>query len=91
MGSSLQRGRKQWSEVCPGIPLTVPSLNLQPEQLRGSKFDTPEVLTAFSQKFDEGVRRVFSNDRATQYVKFGTPRDSDPKYGIKAGRLALTG
>ena len=66
-------------------------LNLELEKLRGSKFDTPEDLAAFSQKFDEGVKRVFSNDKAVQYVKFGGPRDTDPKCGVKAGRLALTG
>ena len=66
-------------------------LNPQPGKFNGSKFDTPEDLAAFSQKFDEGVKRVFSNDQATQYVRFGTPRDNDPKCGVKAGRLTLTG
>jgi len=59
--------------------------------LRGSKFDTPEDLAAFSQRFDEGLKKVFSNNQATQYVKFGSPRDNDPEYGIKAGKLMLTG
>ena len=63
----------------------------KPEKLRGSKFNTPEDLAAFSQMFDEGVKRVFSNDQGAQYVKFGSPRDADPKCGIKAGRLTLTG
>ena len=74
-------------------PLTLPGrlLNPQPEKFRGSRFDTPGDLTAFSQKFDEGVKRVFSNDQAAQYVRFGGPRDNDPKYGVKAGRLTLTG
>ena len=61
------------------------------EKLRGSRFDTPEDLTAFAQKFDDGLKRVFSNDQAIQYVRFGSPRDNDPKCGIKAGRLTLTG
>ena len=73
------------------ILLTDQSLNMQPEKLRGSKFDTPEDLAAFAQKFDEGVKRVFSSDQAPQYVRFGSPRDNDPKCGIKAGRLTLTG
>ena len=67
------------------------SLNLRLERLRGSKFNTPEDLDAFSQKFDEGVKRVFSIDQGAEYVKFGSPRDNDPECGIKAGRLALTG
>jgi len=73
------------------IPLTYRSLNPRPEKLKGSKFDTPEDLAAFAQKFDEGVKRVFSSDQAPQYVKFGSPRDNDPRCGIKAGRLTLTG
>ena len=59
--------------------------------LKDSRFNTPEDLAAFSQKFDEGVKKLFSSDQATQYVKFGSLRDNDPKYGIKAGRLMLTG
>ena len=66
-------------------------LNPPPGKLRGSKFNTPGDLDTFSQKFDEGVKRVFSNDQAPQYVKFGSLRDNDPDCGIKAGRLALTG
>jgi hypothetical protein len=61
------------------------------EKWKKSKFNTPEDIAAFSQKFDEGVKRVFSEETGTQYVKFGSPRDNDPKTGIKAGKLALTG
>ena len=73
------------------ILLTDRLLNPQPGKLKGSKFNTPEDLDAFSQKFDEGVKRVFSRVEPTKFVKFGSPRDNDPDYGIKAGRLALTG
>lgn len=66
-------------------------LNPRPEKLRGSKFNTPEDLDMFAQRFDEGVKRVFSSDQTTQHVKFGSPRDHDPECGIKSGRLALTG
>ena len=68
-----------------------PITHLQPEKLRGSKFNTPDDLAAFAQKFDEGVKRVFSDDQAPQYVKFGTQRDNDANFGIRAGRLSLTG
>jgi len=69
------------------------SLNQQPEKLKYSKFNTPEDLGAFSQRFDEGVKKVFSisNSNTDQYVKFGSPRDNDPNCGIRAGRLTLTG
>jgi len=72
---------------------TRQSLNSQPDKLKYSKFDTPEDLAAFSQKFDEGVKKVFSSSNALtdQFVKFGSPRDNDPNCGIKSGRLSLTG
>ena len=73
------------------VPFTGPSLSPQPEKLRGSKFDTSEDLAAFAQRFDEGVKRVFSKDQGVQYVKFGSPRDNDHNCEIKAGRLTLTG
>ncbi|KAF9783757.1 hypothetical protein BJ322DRAFT_877685 [Thelephora terrestris] len=59
--------------------------------LTGSRFNTSENLAAFSQRFDDGVKKVFSNNQGAQYVKFGSPRDNDPNYGIRAGRLTLTG
>jgi len=59
--------------------------------LKGSQFDSPENLETFAQKFDEGVKRIFSNDKISQYVKFGTQKDTDPNCGIRAGRLTLTG
>ena len=77
--------------MCSNVLLVGRLLNPQPGKLKGSKFDTPEDLDAFAQKFDEGVKRVFSNDQAVQHVKFGSPRDHDPDCGIKAGRLTLTG
>jgi len=60
-------------------------------KLGASKFNTPEDISAFGQKFDEGVKRVFSDDEMAQWVRFGSPRDHDPKHGIKGGKLMLTG
>ena len=76
---------------CALILLTDRPLSSQPEKLSNSKFNTPDDLGAFVQKFDEGVKKVFSNDQAVQYVKFGHPRDNDPELRIKAGRLTLDG
>ena len=64
---------------------------LPPERLKKTKFNTAEDVASFSQKFDEGVKRVFFDDSGAQYIKFGSPRDNDAKYGIKAGKLMLTG
>ena len=58
--------------------------------LGGSKLNTPENLAVFSQRFDEGVKKVFSDNQAAKYVKFGTPGDNYPRCGIKAGRLTFT-
>ena len=92
MGISSQRGRERWSKVRSNIPFTNLSLKPQPEKLRGSTFNTPEDLDAFAQRFDEGVKRLFSDDLVSQYyVKFGSPRDHDPERGIRAGKLLLTG
>jgi hypothetical protein len=68
-----------------------PRVKPLPEKLKQSKFNTPEDLSTFAQRFDEGLKRVFSDDSGSQFVKFGSPRDNDPKYGIKLGKLALTG
>ena len=73
------------------IPLVDRLTNPQPGMLRGSGLDTPGNLEAFSQRFDDGVKKVFSNDQVAQYVKFGSPKDSNSHCGIRAGRLTLAG
>ena len=80
-------------KVCSDLPLTDRSLNLQPEQLKFSEFNTSQDLAAFSQRFDGGLKKNFSisNSHATQYVRFGCLRDNDPSYGIEGGKLRLTG
>jgi hypothetical protein len=59
--------------------------------LRKSKFNTLQDIAAFTQRFDEGLKRVYSGDAGLQYVKFGAAVDYDPEHGIKGGRLTLTG
>jgi hypothetical protein len=54
-------------------------------------FNTPEDIESFSEKFDQGLKRVFSGDKGTQYIKFGGPRDNDLPHGIKGGKLTLMG
>ena len=68
-------------------------LNPQLEKLKCSKFNTPDDLAAFSQRFDEGVKKIFStsNSRKDQYIRFGSLRDHDPKCGVTAGKFTLTG
>jgi len=71
--------------------VTARAREMVSEKLKNSKFNTTEDISAFAQKFDEGLKRVFADDDGAQFVKFGSPRDNDPKYGIKAGKLTLTG
>ena len=60
-------------------------------KLRNSRFNTHEDIATFTKRFDEGLKRVFSDDRGTQYVKFRSPRDRDPAHGVKGGKLMLKG
>ena len=69
----------------------APPVEPHPEKLKQSKFNTPEDIAAFAQKFDEGAKTEFSDDKVMQYIKFGSPRDNDPNHGIKKGKLTLTG
>ena len=69
----------------------TPPAQQPPEILKNSKFNTPEDTAAFAQKFDEGLKRIFSGDNGAQFIKFGSPRDNDPAHGIKAGKLTLAG
>lgn len=68
-------------------------LRVQPqlEKLKKSTFNTTEDIATFTQKFDEGLKKVFFDDKRIQHIKFGSPRDNDAQHGIKAGKLALTG
>ncbi|KAF9783214.1 hypothetical protein BJ322DRAFT_1110093 [Thelephora terrestris] len=56
-----------------------------------SRFNTSEDIAAFAQKFDEGLKYIFSDDNQTNYVRFGSPRDNDPRIGVKGGRKAVSG
>jgi hypothetical protein len=71
--------------------IVTPPVKPYPEKLRKSTFNTPEDVASFSEKFDQGLKRVFSDDKGTQYIKFGGPRDNDFQHGIKGGKLTLTG
>ena len=86
-GESKENGR-WYVSVSPAVAHPVKP---RPEKLKKSRFNTEEDLSAFAQKFDEGSKRVFFDEAVTLYVKFGGPRDNEPKHGIKAGKLSLTG
>lgn len=80
----VQGDSRYYSSV---VPRAQPRL----EKLGTSKFNTSEDISAFAEKFDEGIKRVFSDDKGVQWVKFGGPRDHDIQHGIKGGKLMLPG
>ena len=86
-------GKRDGSRCVPTFQISPTNQppNPRPELWRNSKFDTPEDLEVFSRMFDEGVKRTFSSDHTSQFVKFCRPRDNDPLCGIRAGKLRLTG
>jgi len=62
-----------------------------PERFKNSKFDNDQDLAAFTESFDAGLKRTFSNNSKPQFVKFGSLRDTDGHCGVKYGRLSLQG
>ena len=41
--------------------------------------------------FDKTTKIRFSDDKQTQYIKFGSTRDKDEEVGIRFGQLKLNG
>jgi len=61
-----------------------------PARFKDSKFGA-EDIEAFTENFDGGLKKVFSDSSKPQFVKFGSPRDNDPSCNVKHGRLSLQG
>ncbi|KDR69801.1 hypothetical protein GALMADRAFT_145198 [Galerina marginata CBS 339.88] len=57
--------------------------------LNGSRFlaDVPYITRCF----DKTTKLRFRNAEESQYIKFGTLRDKDPKLNIRSGQLKLNG
>lgn len=57
--------------------------------LDGSKYldSVDDMLTVFDTK----TKHTFKNAKIPVYIKFGTSRDNDPPFDIKAGKLTLPG
>ena len=62
-----------------------------PARLKGSMFDTAQDLAAFTESFDAGLKRAFSDNGKTHFVKFGSQRDNDVRSGVRGGKLSLPG
>ncbi|KAJ7126910.1 hypothetical protein C8R44DRAFT_912183 [Mycena epipterygia] len=61
------------------------------EKLKSSKYGSHEAVEHITRRFDETTKRLFRDDRALQFISFGSPLDKDPNVGIRGGQLKLTG
>ncbi|EIW80580.1 hypothetical protein CONPUDRAFT_105634 [Coniophora puteana RWD-64-598 SS2] len=61
------------------------------EKLEGSPFNEEDYIKRMTEVFDETTKLRFSTAEDPCYIKFGTMRDKDPSYGIRAGQLKLQG
>ena len=61
--------------------------------MEDSKFGDPDYIDAFSERFDNGVKKTFSvlNSHEDQFVKIGNARSNDLSHNISRGLLKLTG
>ena len=62
-----------------------------PGRFKNSKFDQEEDLEAFTESFDTGLKAIFSDSSKAQFVKFGSPRDTNARCGVKGGKFTLQG
>jgi hypothetical protein len=57
----------------------------------GSAFGYPDVVHQIAEAFDKTTKLSFRKEDEPAYVRFGTARDRDHNYDIRAGQLKLTG
>ena len=60
-------------------------------KLLGSKYDSDEHIEQIATRFDESTKRTFRDVNEISLIQFGSVADRDDKYGIRAGKLKLTG
>jgi len=61
------------------------------EKLKGSPFADPGIIDQMTDVFDKTTKHRFRGFNEPCYIKFGTMRDKDPQYNIRAGQLKLQG
>lgn len=59
-------------------------------KLEGSRFGDSESIECMVEYFEMKTKPIFRDTSKTAFIKFGTPRDSDEKYGITRGALTLS-
>ncbi|OAX34642.1 hypothetical protein K503DRAFT_859084 [Rhizopogon vinicolor AM-OR11-026] len=65
--------------------------DLLKNKLSGSNYSSPEMIAQMTGIFDKTTKLRFRKADEPSYVKFGTIRDKDLKYGIRSGQLKLAG
>jgi hypothetical protein len=59
------------------------------DYLQGSSYldDAPFIAKIF----DKTTKLRFRDSSRAHYIKFGTPKDKDPRVGIRSGQIRLNG
>jgi hypothetical protein len=70
--------------------LTLPCL-ARLKNSKNSRFNNDQDLDALTECFDNGLKTTFSDNGKSQHVKFGSPRDTDPRCDVKNGKFSVTG
>ncbi|KIJ11256.1 hypothetical protein PAXINDRAFT_15796 [Paxillus involutus ATCC 200175] len=60
-------------------------------KLANSRYGAPDIVQHMKDIFDTSTKLRFREPKDSQYIKFGSVRDKDPKYDIRSGQLKLAG
>jgi len=60
-------------------------------RFKNSKFDNKQDLALFTESFETGLKRTFSDSDKPHFVRFGSPRDNDARCGMIGGKFTLQG
>ncbi|KAG8944822.1 hypothetical protein FRC03_001909 [Tulasnella sp. 419] len=60
-------------------------------KLKGSSFGHPAMIQRIVDHFDQYVKRNFEDPNEDMPLMFGRDEDNDPNFGIKAGRIIVSG
>ncbi|KAI0734054.1 hypothetical protein C8Q72DRAFT_927570, partial [Fomitopsis betulina] len=59
--------------------------------LKNTRFGNDECIDSMLQGFESSAKPTFRDVAKTSYIKFGSLKDTDDKFGIKRGVLSLAG
>lgn len=61
------------------------------ERLKGSKYESAEIIEDIVNSFDSRGKRVFRSEDEAMYLQFGLVSFRDPEFGIISGKLKVAG